>query len=134
MNDETQLVKSGEKVWDSKSLDRLGRKLYHGNKSLKDISNVMEHPEFQNFFKTYFTDWLSVKSIMMLMKIYEKLNDDFSDLNGYQRLALVYELMGDSDSRGKVADGISEWVKNGEELEKKLLIIEKNSKSKKLLE
>ena len=77
---------------------------------MKNIANVMENPEVKDFFKKYFKDWTDVKSMVMLMKVYEKLDENFDDLNGYQKLALLYEIIGDSKSRQHVCESMTNWV------------------------
>jgi hypothetical protein len=94
---------------DDEKLDALGRKLYHSNENMKNIANVMENPEFAKFFDTYFQDWNDVKSIVMLMKVYQKLHIHFGDLNGYQRLAMVYEAMGNSKTRQLICENTTKW-------------------------
>jgi len=112
--DETKLAVR-QKTFDLDKLDDKGRILYYSNKPMKDISNVMEHQEFKNFFELYFKDWTSVKAMVMLIKVYEQLNDNFEDLNGHQRLAMVYDIIGDSDLRPSVVSKMSEWIEREEQ-------------------
>ena len=37
-------------------LEMTGRKLYQENKNYRKLCNIMEHPEFREFFDEYFKD------------------------------------------------------------------------------
>jgi hypothetical protein len=88
-----------------------GRKIYQQNQHLRKLANVMEHPEFRDFFDTYMKDWDSTKTILMFMKVYEAIEKHSSvGLSPYQKIAIVKDVIDDSEMRRKVVQGIQNWT------------------------
>lgn len=86
----------------SKDLEKEGRSIYQSNEHYHRLANFMEHPEFREFYKTYMKDWESTKVIIMFMKIYEsieKSSKDDHDLSPYQKIAIVKQIIEDSELR-----------------------------------
>jgi len=82
------------------NLETTGRKLYQNNPNYKSIANVMEHPEFRDFYDKYFSDVHSVKTIILFLKIYEGIEKNCPyKLSGYQKLAILDNCINDSDMR-----------------------------------
>ena len=64
MTDENTIVK-----FQSKEIyNKLGSEIIEKNKFFRDLSNIMENPEFNEFFNKYLNNWLDVKSIIIYMK------------------------------------------------------------------
>jgi hypothetical protein len=96
----------------STNLEEKGRHIYQTNENFRRLANVMEHPEFREFFKLYMQDWESTKVIVMFMKMYEALEKHSKvELTPYQKLSIVKDVIDDSEMRQKVCQGISEWTK-----------------------
>jgi hypothetical protein len=92
------------KDYNTVSLEKEGRDLYQSNKNLRNIMNVMEHPEFQEFFNNYFQDWDITRVVIMFMKIYNSM--DTKNLSGYQKIALLKNLMDDGKTRQRMTGNI----------------------------
>lgn len=80
-----------------------GKKLYQSNKHFQHIANVMEHPLFKSFFREYFTDELSAKTMLILMKAY----DQFPDEDPYIKLEKLKKFIDNHNNRKKLID----WIK-----------------------
>ena len=93
-------------------LEGRGQALFSNNKTMRDIGTMMEHPEFKKFFDRYFDDWSDATTMIMLLKVYQKLADEFPELNGYERLALVHELIGRSPTRQFIVENMQDWVQS----------------------
>jgi hypothetical protein len=83
-----------------------GTKLYQTNKTLRDISTVMEHPEMKAFFDKYLADPLSCYSMLLLMKIYQNIPSD----NPYEKIATLYETMSNESSRVLFHQSYINWL------------------------
>ena len=84
----------------SDSLETEGRTIYQSNEHYRRLANFMEHPEFRDFYQTYMKDWESTKVIIMFMKMYESIeNSPSPNLSPYQKIAIVKQLIEDSDIR-----------------------------------
>ena len=86
-----------------------GRYLYHNNRVMKDIANVLNHPEFATFFATYFTNWETAKSMLMLIKVHQQLDNQ---LTGYEKLAHLFDLMSQSEFRAGLVHNMNTWITN----------------------
>jgi hypothetical protein len=94
------------------NLEEKGRQIYKTNDNFRRLANVMEHPEFREFFKLYMQDWESSKMIIMFMKMYDALEKHSKvELSPYQKLSIIKDIIDDGEMRQKVCDGISEWTK-----------------------
>ena len=83
-----------------------GRALYQTNSTMKDIANVMEHPEFRQFFDKYFQNPQDIQSIIFLMKIYQAIQRD----DPYEKISVLYETMSNSQMRKQLACDFIEWA------------------------
>ena len=80
-----------------------GKKLYKQNKNYRDIANLMEHPEFREFYNTHFTDWYDIKTIVMFLKLYEEIEKRSSiSLSGYQKIDILDRLIKNEEIRHKI--------------------------------
>ncbi len=94
----------------TKSLEEKGRDIYKNNENYRRLANLMEHPEFREFFDVYMKDWDSVKMIIMFMKTYEAIEKHSKvQLTPYEKLSVLKDLIEDSETRNKVCNGILEW-------------------------
>ena len=86
-----------------------GKQLYKQNTNYRNITNVMENPEFREFFDIHFSTLDNTKVILMFMKLYKDIENSSSvELNGYQKLSLVDMIMKDRDLRRKICEKMSE--------------------------
>jgi hypothetical protein len=49
-----------------------GERMLNENEFFKDLVSLMENPEFKRFFKKHLSDWVSVKSTIIYMKLYDE--------------------------------------------------------------
>lgn len=97
-------------------LGRKGQELYQTNKHYQKLANIMEHPEFREFFEEYMADWDTAKTILLFMKVYSAV-EKYSqiELTPYQKIAIVKDVLDDPDARQKVCDGMVKWIKDKDE-------------------
>jgi len=91
---------------DYNNLEKDGKGLYKTNPFFKSLANVMEHPEFRNFFDTYINDWGDVKTVIMFMKLYEQTEKNNLNLTSYQKLAAIKQIIDNSETRKTVVNSI----------------------------
>lgn len=100
----------------TEGLEEKGRHIYQTNENFRRLANVMEHPEFRQFFQLYMQDWESTKVIVMFMKMYDAIEKHSRvELTPYQKLSIVKDVIDDREMRQKVCKGISEWVKSADQ-------------------
>ena len=88
-----------------------GRKIYQSNKHLRNLANVMEHPEFRSFYQDYMSDPETLKTMITFMKVYEEIECRSKiELTPYQKIGLVQKVIQDSVMRARVCAGISKWI------------------------
>lgn len=91
-------------------LDRRGRELYQTNENYRLLANVMEHPEFREFYGKFMQNWDTAKTIIMFMKIYEAIEIHSKiKLTSYEKIAIVNNIIHDPEKRQKISQGINNW-------------------------
>lgn len=94
-------------------MEQRGRKIYRSNQHFRRLANVMEHPEFREFFDEYMQDWDTAKTIIMFMKIYEGIEKHSKiELTPFQKISIVKDVIDDGEMRQKVCAGINKWTSN----------------------
>ena len=58
-----------------------GEKIIENNEFLKDISDLMENEQFNNFFNKYMSDWMDIKCSVTYMKLYDEFKKKYQKLN-----------------------------------------------------
>jgi len=83
-----------------KNMETKGRNLYKTIPELRDISTVMEHPEFYGFYYKYMKDLNKFKRMIVLMKIYDVISHRLHQKdpaerfhNSYHKLVLLYNII-----------------------------------------
>ena len=95
------------------NLEQQGQKLYKHNSNYRRLANIMEHPEFREFYNTYMQDWETARNIIMFMKLYEAIEKHSKiELSPYQKIAIADEIFHDSTKRQQICNGIKEWCNN----------------------
>ena len=103
--DDKKLVKIEPNI-----LDAQGQLIYQTNKHYQRLANVMEHPEFRQFFNEYMQDWETAKTILLFMKLYSAIEKCSQiELTPYQKIAIVKDVLDDPEARRKVCDGMMKW-------------------------
>lgn len=84
-----------------------GRQLYQTNQFFRSFANVMEHPEFKEFFNTYMRDVDDIKLVISLMKAYQSLENEIKqDSTPYERISILNSMLRDSTMRQKFIEQI----------------------------
>jgi hypothetical protein len=96
-------------------LEQKGKELYQTHQVFKDLANVMEHPEFKKFFNKYFESSGDAEAILMMMKVYQKL-DEVPGITPYQKVAAVDALYKDSNMRQKIIERFRDWRSQSDNL------------------
>ena len=74
--------------------ERVGRELYQSNANYRLLANVMEHPEFRDFYDTFLADKHKREVALMFMNLYAELeNKSLETMTGYQKIAIVDKLV-----------------------------------------
>lgn len=107
---------------DLPELEAEGKVIYHSNEVMKDIANIMNHPEFSKFFDKYFKDWTSVQCMLMLMKVHQEISSKLPKASGFSKLSLLFRLINDSTFRPKLVSALKNWMETNIISEKDLII------------
>ena len=93
-----------------KNSEESGKKLYKQNENYRIIANLMEHPEFRQFYNKHFSNWEDVKTSIMFLKLYEEIEKlSLTPLNGYQKLDILNRIINTGELRQKVCQEIIDW-------------------------
>lgn len=57
-----------------------GERMLNENEFFKDLVSLMENPEFKRFFKKHLCDWISVKSTITYMKLYDEFKKKYKKI------------------------------------------------------
>ena len=84
------------------------------NDNYRVIANVMEHPEFRYFYNKYFSTKIDIKTTILFLKLYEKIEKDAPvELNGYQKISILDKIINDSKIRQEISINFcNEWENN----------------------
>jgi hypothetical protein len=92
--------------------EKIGKHLYKQNENYRTIANCMEHPEFRKLFDKHFSDWNSVKNILMFLKLYEEIEKASSvEINGFQKLSILDNVMKDKVIRHEICKEVNKRTK-----------------------
>lgn len=94
---------------DMELLEKKGKKLYKINSTLRDLANVSEHPQFKAFIDKYFATPHETESMILFIKMYQLLTKVKPELNGYQKITIIHEVMSNSDDRHNVIKEFNMW-------------------------
>jgi len=118
-----------------------GKVILSENSFFNDLDNIMNNIEFRNFYDKYFKDFTDMKVVLLYMKLYETLQIEYREKNGYdvEKEVLAYmmkELMTDNISRKNIFDAFNDYTQNvNKNGNKKYLldIFENKNKNKKIM-
>ena len=96
---------------DEKLTKKEGEKIYKTNENMRAICDIMEDRKFRKLFDENFNDWNDIKSVVMLMKTYQLIENSNENLDKHQKLYLLNSLIKDSEYRHKIAIEFNNWVK-----------------------
>jgi hypothetical protein len=103
-------LKITDTAYDScKQLDTCGKYIYKTNPVFRDVSTVMEHPEFRHFVDTYFNDSHDTQAVLIFLKTYQMIEKCNPDLSPYQKLAILSKAMGSEKIRHAIHKAYLNW-------------------------
>jgi len=79
-------------------MEAKGRAIYCENPHYRSLANVMENPDFQEFYEKYFHDPQMLRVILSFMRTYDEIGKQ-TDLRPYQKLALLKEIFTHGQTR-----------------------------------
>ena len=92
------------------SKEKVGKKIYKNNKFYRNLSNIMENPDFKNMLEENVQDWTDFKVIIMFMFIYFIVSQN--KVSPYEKIAMVKEIIDDSDKRQILTQSINNEFNN----------------------
>ena len=97
---ENNIIKNDKRV----ELYNKGKEIIDKNDFFKDLSNIMENEEFNNFFKKYLNSWIDVRCIIIYMKLYSEFKEKYQSINNEELdkeiiVFLLKKIMNDKDLR-----------------------------------
>ena len=116
-----------------------GKVILSENSFFNDLDNIMNNIEFRNFYDKYFKDFTDMKVVLLYMKLYETLQIEYREKNGYdvEKEVLAYmmkELMTDNISRKNIFDAFNDYTQNvNKNGNKKYLLDIFENKNKKIM-
>jgi hypothetical protein len=58
-----------------------GKKKIENNEFLRDLSNLMENPEFKIFYSKHMSSWMDIKCTVTYMKLYDEFKNKYKEIN-----------------------------------------------------
>ena len=94
------------------SSEKHGKSLYKHNDNYRMIANFLEHPEFRTLFDKHFDTWDNIHTIVMFMKLYDEIGKAYNiELNGYQKLSILDNIIKDRQFRQEICHKAINWMK-----------------------
>lgn len=92
--------------------EKNGISLYRDNKNYRAMANLLEHPEFRNFFDENFKSYEHIETILMFINLYKEIEKSSPvDLNGYQKLSILDRIIKNADFRREICSQASKCIK-----------------------
>lgn len=82
-----------------KSLESVGRQVYGENSFFKNFANVVNNPEFMEYFTNNFKSWSDVKTQIMLLKTHEYVGKTNPGMSSYEKIAVVKDIINNTHTR-----------------------------------
>lgn len=76
-----------------------GNKLYKMNSNMRDLLDLMQDDKFRRVFTTHFNTWDDVKTVIILMKVYELIEQNYPKLSPKARLYILNEAIKNANTR-----------------------------------
>ena len=72
----------------------------------------MNDPKFRSLFDEYFNDWNDIKTILMIMKVYQNIeqNQTNKNLSKTEIIGTVQQIIKDSDMRLNVVNAMDKFM------------------------
>lgn len=89
-----------------------GKIIYKKGGNLAKIADIMENAIFRKFYKDNFKTWSDIQTVVMFMKIYEKIEEVNPNLSMYDKVAFLEKVMENSETRKYVVNEMLKWKIN----------------------
>ena len=91
-----------------------GKKIIQKNDFFNQLNEVMQDSKFRAFYDKYFKDATDIKTVILYMKLYEKLETEYLERNGKQiedelLVYMIKQLMTGKDSRKHILNSFHEF-------------------------
>ena len=104
----SELIETKSSTLDfSPSLRKEGRTILRKNKNMRDMVNVMEDKKFRDFFDASFGTMADAKTAIMMMKLYQYIDQKFPSASPEEKAAIIKRLYSDRDFRGQIIKAIT---------------------------
>ena len=92
---------------------KIGEKTYQENKVMSLIADVMSDCKFRNLFDEYFNDWNDIKTILMIMKVYQniEISKTNENLDKVEIIGAVQNIIKNSETRLSVVNAMDNFMK-----------------------
>lgn len=111
MSESKQIVFKGKSINSSQKdflneIQNHGKKVYKTKQNMKELIDIMENPQFKDFFDKHFNNWDDIHTVTILM-LSIKYIDDYNhiyntsnkNLNKFQKIGLLDNILSDSKQR-----------------------------------
>lgn len=115
-NKETNIILSrNDEIY--KTQFEKGNEILDSNNFLRDLSSLMENPEFKQFFDNYLGDWCDVRCSIIYMKLYSELKEKYKKINNVEldrelTVFFIKKIMSDKQIRPFSIQTIDKIYKN----------------------
>ena len=94
---------------------------------LLELSNLMNNIEFRAFFDSYFENWDDIKTVIMFMKTYEMIDNEYSrkfgcKIDPIKMSKILKEMMSKSDYRSMIVNKMVYFMNDAKTIQNKLVI------------
>lgn len=86
-----------------------GKKLSSKIPVYRDLSKLMEYPEFVSFVDKYFNNWTNAQTIIMMIKTYEKLSKE-TNLQPSEKIHYLDKMLKDPQIRQLLVSKMKEFT------------------------
>lgn len=98
------------------SLEENGRKIYKQNRHYRKLANLMEHPEFREFYNEYMKDLEDAKVVLMFMKLYDEIEKHATTpLTPFEKISIMKNIIDNGETRHRLCNGWERSLNFGEE-------------------
>lgn len=109
----------------SNELEKIGQSIYESNKHMRNIANIMEHPEMKQFMDILLGQSGDADVLLMFTKLYHIISKKYPILSGYQKIAVVKKLMDDTTYRQLICKHFDMQKKNWKKERNQIVILNK---------
>ena len=96
---------------DRDELKKHGEKTYEENKVMALIADIMSDSKLRSLFDEHFNDWNDIKTILMIMKVYQSIeNQGKNKLDKKELIGAVQKIIMNGDMRHNVVNAMDSFM------------------------